>query len=153
MSIDKIAIWVHPLWSSWDLGQPIVDGWQRNIKQFSEDSEFAFILTGCPEDSCHNVEWYNRVIPIIRKLPEMFDGRYIRWPENYVEGRKKEHVDTLIEQFKLPQIDWHEYCFPIGRLFREGRVDGLIRYDDLCVSQQMRDIRLICCDVRYWKMD
>lgn len=152
MNIENLAIWVHPLWSSKDLGQNLVDEWKRNIYSFAEDEEYAFILVGCPRDSNHNQQWHERVIPLINELPGLFDSRYIRWHNNFVESNNPEHIKIMEDMLSIPKIIFHEHGFPLVQPFEKVRVDGLIRQGDYCVKHQMRNIRLLTDSVTYWDL-
>ena len=153
MTIDKIAIWVHPLWSNKDLGEKLIKFWQKNIKQFSEDPNFAFVLTGCPENRCDCEAWGKRLFPLIDSLPQLFEDRYLRWKENFIEGHNSEHIELLRAKFNLPEMLYADLKIPTKKLFREARVDGLIPGSDYCVGDQCRNIRWLVdtFGVKYWR--
>lgn len=151
MTVEKLAIWVHPLWSSRDLGQKVVDAWEKNINSFANDESQALILVGCIRDVNYNQEWFERVIPIIHELPELFNERYIRMVSNFVDANNQNHISQISKQFGLANIRYYKAGFPIDYLFNEIRVDGLIRNGDYCVAHQMRKIRTLTKSVKYWK--
>lgn len=153
MSIDKLAVWVHPLWSTRDLGEDIVKFWQQNISEFAQDTSYGFVLTGCPEDSVHNDAWASRVLPIIHSLPDIFGERYIKWQENYIEGNNPEHTMKLIRKFGMSEVEFHKLGYPLPYIFKEARVDGLIPGPQYCPAEQRRELRRLTplFDIYSWK--
>ena len=113
MSIDKLAVWVHPLFSPIDLGKGIVDMWERNLLSFARDQSYCLIVTGCHETQFGCREWNNRIYPVLEKLPVIFGERYLIWKEGYfVNARDKRQVSKLCTHFNLPQVKYAGWSIP-----------------------------------------
>lgn len=150
---NKIAIWVHPLWTRVDLGQQLVDKWTNHLHRFEKDDNYVLILTQPdmprPEsDSERN--WRARINPIIEELPHRFGDRYLKWPfGNFVIGREESHVQKIKDTFQVvpihfPDQEVYQNCF-----FFTAEIDGL--YRDMCVDDQKSDLG--CLSIRmptYW---
>ena len=142
MKVDKLAVWVHPLWSTRDLGGDVVRSWTEAIDSFSQDADFAFVLTGCPTDYCPSKEWGNRILPVIESLEGLFGDRYFRWPDSFIKGDCSKHIDMLQSRYDLPEVGFSDTGYPLRPLFREAGIDGL--QPEICVMAQRRRIRSIC---------
>ena len=140
MAIRKLAIWVHPSWSRRDLPET-AEFWRKNIERFAQDKELGFIMTGHPNDEFMSKAWEKRIAPIVRVLPELFEGRYIRWPGNFIYPREKpEHVAIIRNTFGTDKIN-------------EVFVDGLMPGPNYCVGIQYRQMQWMVKsmnDVYYW---
>jgi len=136
MGITKLAIWVHPHWSSEDRGTKLIEFWQRNIENFAKDSEIGFILTGAAMDDYTDKNWRERLKPVFGSLPLLFGDRYLRWRRNFVYEHNKKDMQLIQEKFGVMN-------------FQQGFVDGLSR--GLCVDHQYEQIRRICrFNISYW---
>lgn len=152
---NRICIWVHPLWSKFDLGQNIPNEWERWIREISKDENFALIMTNIQHYKGHSesqLRWRGRIGPIIELAQKLFKRRFVKWPVGYVGDF---HFNAIMKEFGIEPIKKDGRILSNGNrpiLFFDARIDGLYRSE--CVDTQAKRISpLLLKESKLWELN
>ena len=137
--LNRLSVWVHPLWTRKDLGKHLTDFWASHLGKISQDPNYCLILVQPDMGktiSDEEIEWRRRIKDITDKLSEMFEGRFLNFDKRtFIDPKKEEDLTLVTTTFNLKPILFQKKVISPTSFFLTQELGGL--YTDSCVAHQL----------------